>query len=189
MFKHITWRSSRHRYPRHFRIGLRYRVALLGIAGVFLTGAICLAGLHFGAEAQREADESIELQSHVAALSESYLPARHIGTEFLRTPDEKLIQSHNQIMEQALKHLSEIEKLVEPFASEDPLKKVAALRSGMNLYATRFQNIVSGQRVLGFNENQGLRGKLRDSAQQIEHRLSELAQPRLTILMLMMGPT
>jgi methyl-accepting chemotaxis protein len=174
------------RYMKPLRIGLRTQIALLGIVGVFLTGAVCLAGLHVGAESQREADESVKLQSHVAGLSQSYLAARQAGAEFLRKPDEKWIPKHQEIVEQALSHLSEIEKAVAPLANENPLKKVSALRAGMNLYATRFQNLISAQRVVGFNETQGLQGKLRDTVHQLEHRLSELDQPRLTILMLMM---
>lgn len=36
---------------------------------------------------------------------------------------------------------------------DDPMKEATSLRSVINLYATRFQNVVSAQRNLGFNEN------------------------------------
>ncbi|UPK28110.1 hypothetical protein [Bradyrhizobium sp. 195] len=37
---------------------------------------------------------------------------------------------------------------------DDPMKEATSLRSVINLYATRFQNVVSAQRNLGFKENQ-----------------------------------
>ena len=79
MFRHNRKMSNKVSRPKQLRIGLRFQIALLGIAGVVLTGAVCLVGLHSGANAQREADESTKLQSHVAGLSESYLAARHIS--------------------------------------------------------------------------------------------------------------
>ena len=40
--------------------------------------------------------------------------------------------------------------------------------------------------TVGFNENSGLEGNLREAVHQIEARLAEFDEPRLTILMLMM---
>ena len=54
------------------------------------------------------------------------------------------------------------------------------------MYATRFNNVVSAQRLIGLNENQGLQGKLRDAVHTVEKRLAEFDQPRLAVLMLMM---
>ena len=60
------------------------------------------------------------------------------------------------------------------------------MRSGINLYATRFQNIVGAQRILGMNPSDGLQGKLRSAVQQFEARVGQLDQPRLTVLLLTM---
>jgi methyl-accepting chemotaxis protein len=163
------------------RIGLRLQIALLAIAGVVLTGAICLAGLHFGTEAQRQADDSVTLRAHVMNLSDNYSEVGQIGAEFLRKPTEKRIERYDQVLQQALEHLSEIEKLVES-AEDGAPQYVSSLRSGMNLSATRFHNLISAQRVIGFNEKDGLQGKLGDAARQLEQKLSGLDQPRLAIL-------
>jgi len=177
---------TRSRFLPQFRFGLKIQIAILGIMGVLSTGAICLVGLHLAAGAQRESDQSINLRQHVVGLSAAYLEAGQIATEFLRKRDEKLIDRHALVVETALGHLSEIENFVDRLADDDPLKQISALRSGLNLYRTRFQNLVSIQRSLGLNENQGLQGKLRSAVHQVESKLAEFSQPQLSILMLMM---
>jgi len=159
---------------------------MLGILGVLLTGAICLVGLNLVAVAQFQSDQSVNLRLHVLGLSANYLEAGQVATEFLRKPDEKLIDRHAGIVESALGHISEIENFVEKLEDGDPLKQISALRSGVNLYQTRFHNLVSIQRVLGLNENQGLQGKLNLAVRQIESKLAEFNQPKLSILMLTM---
>jgi methyl-accepting chemotaxis protein len=172
-------------FPR-FCIGLKIQIALLGILGVLLTGAICLVGLNLAAKSQLESDQSVNLRLHVLGLSANYLEAHQIATEFLRKHDEKLIEKYAGVLETALGHLSDIENFVERLGDGDPLKQISALRSGLNLYQTRFHNLASMQRVLGLNENQGLRGKLGSAVHQLEGKLAEINQPRSTILMLMM---
>src|ERR1700737_1556726 len=176
-------------YPRffpRFRIGLKIQIALLGIFGVLFTGTICLVGLNLVAATQLESDRSVNLRLHVLGLSSSYLEAGQIATEFLRKPDERLIDRHAGVVEAALGHLSEIENFVEKLEDGDPLKQTSALRSGLGLYQTRFHNLVSIQRGLGLNDTQGLRGKLYLAVRQLEGKLAEVNQPKLSILMLTM---
>jgi methyl-accepting chemotaxis protein len=167
------------------RIGLRFQIALLALAGVVLTGAICLVGLHYGSEAQQQADSSVMLRGHVTGLSDNYSEAGQIGAAFLRKPGEKLVERHELVLQQALAHLSETEKLLEAVKTDTP-QQISALRSGMNLYATRFHNIISAQRIIGFTEKDGLQGRMAGAARQLEQRLSGLRQPELTTLFWMM---
>ena len=178
--------STRIRILPRLRVGLRIQIALLGILGVLLTGAICLAGLNLAASAQVESDQSVNLRQHVIGLSANYLEAGQIATEFLRKHDEKQIDRHAGILDAALAHLGAIETFVDRLPDGDPLKQNGALLSGLNLYKTRFQNLVSMQRALGLNENQGFQGKLRDAVHNVETKLAEFDQPRLANLMLMM---
>ncbi|WP_234680535.1 hypothetical protein [Bradyrhizobium monzae] len=82
--------------------------------------------------------------------------------------------------------MGRVEEFVADVPDNDPLKQATFLRPAINIYATRFQNVVSAQRNLGFNEDDGFQGQLRKAVHAVEQRLSELNQPRLTILMLMM---
>ena len=178
--------TTRIRVLPRLRVGLKIQIALLGILGVLLTGAICLAGLNFAASAQVESDQSVNLRQHVVGLSANYLEAGQIATEFLRKHDERQIDRHAGVLDAALAHLRAIETFVDQLPDGDPLKQNGALLSGLNLYKTRFQNLVAMQRALGLNENQGFQGKLREAVHNAENKLAEFDQPRLTNLMLMM---
>jgi methyl-accepting chemotaxis protein len=46
--------------------------------------------------------------------------------------------------------------------------------------------VVSAQKLMGFNENDGLQGKLRAAVHSVESKLKTFDQPRLSVLMLMM---
>ncbi|WP_445219832.1 methyl-accepting chemotaxis protein [Bradyrhizobium sp. Pa8] len=171
---------------RRLRPSLRTKIAMLGIVGVLVTGATCIVGLNYVAQVQREADQSIHLRAHLAALSEAFLESQQIALEFLRKHDEALIARHAQGIRKKLADLDQIEKYVASLPEGDPLKDISFLRAGIGLYSTRFNNIVSAQRVLGFAENDGLQGRLRDAVHQAEFRLAQFNQPPLTVLMLMM---
>jgi methyl-accepting chemotaxis protein len=123
---------------------------------------------------------------NLVGLSANYLEAGQLANEFLRKHNEKLIGKHDTIVRAALVHLCEIEASGETLPDGDPLKQVSALRSGLNLYQTRFQNLTSMQRTLGLDESQGVQGKLRAAVHEAEPKLAELDQPRLSVLMLMM---
>lgn len=168
------------------RAGLRVQIALLGLAGVVATGLSCVVGLHLEAQAQTESDQMVNLTEHVMGLSAAYLEAGQISDEFLRRHDEKLIGTHGDVLKKALAHLSAIEAFADGLPEGDALKQDSVLRSGLNLYQTRFNNIASIQRTLGLNESQGLQGKLRAAVHQLESRLAELHEIGLTNLMLMM---
>ncbi|MGY4403610.1 hypothetical protein [Bradyrhizobium sp. USDA 3315] len=177
--------GRRPRVHRGFRIGLRGQITLLGISGVLVTGAICVAALNYASRVQSASNDSNEFKAHVTSLSQSFLESRQIASDFLRKPSEIAIKKHAESYDRQLADLIRVEAFVAGLPDDDPLKQ-GILRPAVNLYATRFQNLVSAQRNLGFNEDDGLQGKLRIAVHAVEQRLSEVNQPRLTILMLMM---
>jgi methyl-accepting chemotaxis protein len=122
----------------------------------------------------------------MASVTEGFLEARQLAAEFLQKRDEKLIERHQAILARLAENLDAVEGLIAPLSADDPIKRGEALRSGINMYATRFNNVVSAERLIGLNENQGLQGKLREAVHTVEKRLAEFDQPRLAVLMLMM---
>lgn len=68
---------------------MRIQIALLGLLRVGAIGAICLAGLHFDARAQAEADRALTLRHEVAGLATGYLEAGQIANAFMRTREER----------------------------------------------------------------------------------------------------
>lgn len=97
----IRWTSS----PRRgFRVGLREQLALPGISGVIVTGAICAVAMLYGSVAQGESNASNEFKDHVVSLSQTFLESGHIATEFERKPSEESIRKHADNHEGQLGH-------------------------------------------------------------------------------------
>lgn len=165
---------------------LRTQIALLGIVGVAVTGAICIAGLKYAAQVQNESDLTNRFRSHLASLSENFLGSQQLAAEFLRKRDQASIDRLAESTRKQLADLDPIEAFVAELPEGDALKDAGSLRAGVNLYSTRFNNVVSAQRILGLNEHEGLQDKLREAVRQLEARLGQLDQPQLTVLMLMM---
>ncbi|WP_461351525.1 methyl-accepting chemotaxis protein [Bradyrhizobium sp. USDA 4454] len=161
-------------------------MALLGMSGVLVTGVICAGALTYARLVQSESNDNNKFKDHVASLSQSFLESRQIANDFLRKPSDILIKNHAENYERQLSDIDYVETFAATLPDNDPLKQVTSLRSVIGLYATRFHNVVSAQRNLGFNENEGFQGKLRGAVHDVEQRLKELNQPRLTTLMLLM---
>jgi methyl-accepting chemotaxis protein len=68
----------------------------------------------------------------------------------------------------------------------DPLRQALSFCPVISSYTTRFSNAVAAQKLVGFNENDGLQGKLRAAVHSVEGKLKTFDQPRLAVLMLMM---
>ncbi|MDH2348299.1 HAMP domain-containing protein [Bradyrhizobium sp. SSUT77] len=177
---------ERSRLFRDFRIGLRSQMALLGTCGILVTGAICLAALYYARVVENEWNDSNKFRFHVASLSQGFLESRQIAGDFLRRPGEMWIKRYADSYERQLTELSRVEEVVWALPDDDPLRQAISLRPVLDLYATRLHNVVTAQRNVGFNEDDGFQGKLRKAVHVVEQRLAELNQPQLTILLLMM---
>ncbi|MDF0498853.1 HAMP domain-containing protein [Bradyrhizobium yuanmingense] len=171
---------------RGCRVGLREQLALLGISGVIVTGAICAVAMLYASAAQRQSSASNKFKGHVTALSQTFLESGQVTTEFERKPSEETIKKHANNHERQLAALSRIEEFVTDLRDDDPIKEANSIRAVINLYTTRFQNVVSAQRNLGYGESEGFQGRLQSAVRAVEHRVSELNQPQLAMLMLKM---
>ena len=177
-------RKSSRKFALH--IGLRVQIALLGLLSVVAIGAICLAGLHFDAQAQAQSDHALKLRHEVARLANGYLEAGQVANAFMRTREENNVARHEEIVNTLLAALASIENVMKQSAGTDDAKSDSALRAGLSIYRTRFNNIVSMQRQLGLKESEGLQGRLRNAVQDAETKLAANDVPHLTYLMLMM---
>ena len=166
--------------------GIQFQVAALSLSGVIVVGVICLFGLRLEANTQTTADTSAALAANASALSENFLQARQLATEFMQKRKEDIVARHSEMMQTVGGNLAEIEAIVAAFPEGDAIKDTSGLRATVNLYATRFNNVVAAQRQVGLTENDGLQGKLRAAVHAVEKRLNELDQPGLSVKMLMM---
>lgn len=177
---------SRIKVASRINFNLKSQILLLGMTGVSVIGAIYLASLQIEARSQRTTDEFGALALLTAKVSEGLLQGRELATQFLRKPDDKKIAAHNEIVASAAGLLGEIERLAGALPEKDPIRQASAFRGAINNYTIRFSNVASAQKLTGFNENDGLQGKLRSAVHTVETQLKKFDQPRLSVLMLMM---
>ncbi|OSJ36005.1 hypothetical protein BSZ19_06220 [Bradyrhizobium japonicum] len=116
-------------------------MALLGISGVLVTGAICAAALNYASLVQSASNDSNQFKADVVSLSQSFLESRQIASDFLRKPSEVSIKKYADNYEQQLADLSRVEAFVTASPEDDPLKQATSLRPVIGLYATRFHNL------------------------------------------------
>jgi methyl-accepting chemotaxis protein len=167
-------------------LGLRGQILLLGVAGVLVVGAIYLGGLKVEERSQHEADRFGALEGLTAKVSENLLQARETATQFMQKPTDKKVALHDETVQAAIGRLTQIEAIAETLPEKDPLRQALTFRPVIKSYTTRFNNVVSAQKLIGFNENDGLQGKLRTAVHSVESKLKTFDQPRLSVLMLMM---
>jgi methyl-accepting chemotaxis protein len=181
--KSAHWRLLR--VPR-LSLGLRGKILALGLAGVVVVSAIFLIGMQLDQRSHATGERFSRLAFLTGRLSENLLQGRQVATEFLQKPTDAKIATHSEMVKQAAGSLDEIEQFVGTLATDDPLRQASSFRSGINMYSTQFSNVVAAQKLLGFNEDEGLQGKLRTAVHSVETRLKQLDQPKLAVLMLMM---
>ena len=142
---------GRLRFIGRLHFGLRSQVLLLGISGVAVIGAIYLVSLQIEARSQRAADEFGTLALLTSKVSEGLLQGREVATGFLQKPGyDKKIATHNEFVAASVGHLTDIERLVASLPDKlYPLRKAGSFRGVINLYATRFNNVVAAQRRSG----------------------------------------
>jgi len=137
-------------------IGLRSQILLLGVAGTVVVGAIYFVGLMFEQDSRAVADRFSRLEALTARVSEGLLQGREIATGFLQKPTDKKVAAHDETVKAATGYLSAIEEIAGKLPESDPLRQALSFRAVITSYTTRFSNVVSAQKVVGFNENDGL---------------------------------
>jgi hypothetical protein len=138
-------------------IGLRSQILLLGVAGTVVVGAIYFVGLMFEQDSRAVADRFSRLEALTARVSEGLLQGREIATGFLQKPTDKKVAAHDETVKAATGYLSAIEEIAGKLPEGDPLRQALTFRAVITSYTTRFSNVVSAQKVVGFNENDGCR--------------------------------
>jgi methyl-accepting chemotaxis protein len=171
---------------QRFRFSLRYQIACLGIGGVALLGPIYWSGVSTQQHYQAAADASTELLAHVSAMMSGLLRAHQIETDYLLKRRDALIAERDKTLQDVGAELSAVEAGTAGLPDDDPLAAVARLRPSVNVFATRFHNVVAAQRTLGYDEDHGLQGQLRDAVHAVEGILFKADLPRLSVLMLML---
>jgi len=180
-----------------FRVGLKFRFGLgfrigavgaIGLLGLALVATAYMIGDSFQSKLQRDADATAGLRHIAEGLSKGAFDTRRREIEFLLSPNEVLATEHAKAADEFLHQLDQLDASLatRPRDSELP-RQARALRGTVGDYLQEFKNVIAAQRTLGYDENHGLLGRVRDSVHAVEGNLLKSdADPCLAVLMLMM---
>ncbi len=174
---------------RPFHLRLTHRILAIGIVG--LVGLVAIGAIYqigsWSADASRSIASSTRTISDLnRQLSNEMLEARRAEKDFQLRRDQSYAKRHAEWTAAIERDFERLESLVRSGGFNDIAEKLAVAHSGFRKYVREFGALAEAEVKLGLNETLGLSGSLRTAVHEIEAKLKESDNPRLTVWMLMM---
>ena len=172
-----------------FSVRLTHKVMAIGIVGLIgllAFGAIYQAGSWSQDASRTVAKSAREISDLNKQLSIEMLEARRNEKNFQQRRNESYAKSHSELVVKIDRDFGRLEDLTRAADLGALTEKVKLAHDGFRKYAADFANLVGAEIKLGLNETLGLSGALRGAVHDIETKLKEIDDPRLTSWMLMM---
>jgi methyl-accepting chemotaxis protein len=172
-----------------FHLRLTHKIMAIGVVGLIglLTfGAIYQFGNWSQDASRASADSAGAISNLNKKVSIELLEARRAEKDFQLRRDETYSKRHAELTAAIDNGFEQLKALVRSGGIEDILEKISAAHGGFNNYVKSFAALVQAEVRLGLNEKLGLSGSLRVAVHDIETKLRERDDPRLTSSMLTM---
>ena len=174
---------------RGFSIRLTHKIMAIGIVG--LIGLLAFGAIYqIGSWSQ---DTSRSIAHNARAISElnkqlsiQMLEARRAEKNFQQRRNDSYAKTHAELVVAINRDFDRLEALTRSSELGALREKVSTAHDGFRKYSADFSALVAAEIKLGLNETLGLSGSLRGAVHDIETRLKEIDDPRLTSWMLMM---
>jgi len=170
------------RVPLRFQIGII--IVLYAIAAI-LASAVQLGGRNWSEDAADIADTESGILTHAVRLQTAVLDARRIEQQFILHPSADLASSHSHATSLAMTEADTMQHGL-PKAATQRIETAEQLAAAVSNYDDKFHALATQRKRLGFDENAGLMGSLREAVHQIETALASKDELKLTVLMLQM---
>jgi methyl-accepting chemotaxis protein len=172
-----------------FSVRLTHKVMAIGIVG--LTGLLAFGAIYQVGSWSQDASRTIansarEISDLNKQLSIEMLEARRNEKNFQQRRNETYAKSHSELVVKIDRDFGRLEDLTRAAGLGALQEKVRLAHEGFRKYAADFVGLVAAEIKLGLNETLGLSGALRAAVHDIETKLKEIDDPRLTSWMLMM---
>lgn len=172
-----------------FSVRLTHKVMAIGIVG--LTGLLAFAAIYQAGSWSQDASRTVAKTAQGIAdlnkqLSIEMLEARRNEKNFQQRRNETYAKAHAELVVKIDRDFDRLEGMTGAANLGALTDKVKLAHDGFKKYAADFAGLVSAELKLGLNETLGLSGALRSAVHDIETKLKEIDDPRLTSWMLMM---
>src|SRR4051794_13304865 len=172
-----------------FSVRLTHKVIAIGIVG--LTGLLAFGAIYQVGSWSQDASRTIANSARAISdlnkqLSIEMLEARRNEKNFQTRRNESYAKAHAELVISVGRDFDRLLGLTQSAGMNALGDKIRLAQQGFNDYARDFASLVGAEIKLGLNENAGLSGALRSAVHDIESRLRQIDDPRLTSWMLMM---
>jgi methyl-accepting chemotaxis protein len=172
------------------QLSVSQKLGLLGLVGI--AGLAAVSGVdHVSGQKvdalQQQVAHSVEGVLLTTILDADLLRVRRVEKDFLLRADESYASQHQDLGKRVEADISRLVAMSEDGSLREVSKdKLSGARSGFDAYKDAFSEVVGTSRLLGLDEKTGLQGSLRASVHEVEARLAQTDEMRLSNLMLMM---
>ncbi len=168
---------------------LTHKVMAIGLVG--LLGMLAFGAIYQIVSRSQEASRAVAANARVISdlnkqLLVDMLEARRNEKNFQQRRNESYAKAHAELVLTIDRDFERLQSLIQSSGVSALSDKVKAVRDGFKSYAGDFAALVTAETRLGLNETLGLSGSLRNAVHDIEARLKDIDNPRLTSWMLMM---
>ena len=161
-------------------------IGVVGLIGLLAFGAIYQVGSWSQDSSRSVANNARMIFDLNKQLSIEMLEARRNEKNFQQRRNESYAKAHAELVAVIDRDFTRLEALTRSSDLGALLDKVKLAHDGFKKYSLDFTSLVAAEIKLGLNETLGLSGALRGAVHDIEARLKEIDDPRLTSWMLMM---
>jgi len=172
-----------------FSIRLTHKImaiGAIGMVGLLAFGAIYQFGSWSRDGSRGIAENARAISDLNKQISIEMLQARRAEKDFQLRRDLSYTKLHAELSAAVGHDLDELRTLVRSSGFDDIYQKIDFASNGFSAYVKDFEALAQAEIRLGLNETLGYSGSLRAAVHDIEARLKELDEPRLSSGMLMM---
>ena len=172
-----------------FHLRLTHKIMAIGIVG--LVGLLAFGAIYQIGSWSQDASRAIAGNARTISdlnkkLSMEMLEARRAEKDFQLRRDEAYSKSHAELSAAIDRDFQQLETFVRSSGINDISEEIDVAHNGFKNYLREFGTLAQAEIKLGLNETLGLSGSLRAAVHDIEAKLKESDNPRLTSWMLMM---
>ncbi|MFT4115813.1 methyl-accepting chemotaxis protein [Bradyrhizobium sp.] len=161
-------------------------IGLFGLVGLIAFGAIYEIGNLSQDSSRAAANRARAIADLNKQLSIEMLEARSNEKNFQLRRNESYAKAHAELMGPINRDFDEAGRLMSAGGMNALSDRMKQAQDGFRRYASDFNALVAAEVRLGLNETLGLSGSLRAAVHDIEAKLKEIDNPRLTSWMLTM---
>jgi len=172
-----------------FSIRLTHKILAIGVVGLIgllAFGAIYQIGSWSQDTSRAVAADGRTVSDQNMRLSIKMLEARRAEKDFQLRRDETYSKRHSELSAAIDGDLERLKATARSTGFNDILARIEVVQRGFSNYVKNFASLTQAEIKLGLNEKLGLSGSLRGAVHDIEAKLKEIDDPRLTSSMLML---